>query len=366
MPVRLGRKEEQERAGPVVGTVKLALGPMPDGPATAPPLVVPGDQRRRLVCRTTPGRTTTCHLRVAVDQGFGLSQMTALGSRLRHLDPAHVSFATLPVLSSSAVRVAHGLHVDVVLLDPARTAQLFAGLHDGTGHPAPGTGAATGQPLTVPPAAFSLEVRNGPRPPGWPGASPVRCATTATPSPHRHRVSRRPDHRALPSRHARRRPDRGHRPARCSAAAQPHPDRRGPARPGPRTHRPWSRCTGPAQPHQAGALADRPPPQPTAAVGVSRRCLRALIKTPSGDQGATGLLCRSAGLPPPDRPRREMRQTDRWLYRPSALPSYLPGHQAGVLRHYTKHWDRSRRLRCGPGRAGLRRLGAKDTADRPT
>jgi len=87
--------------------------------------------------------------------------MTTLGSRLRHLDPAHVSFVTLPVLNSSAVRVVHGLRVDVVLLDPARTAQLFAGLHDGTGHPAPGTGAATGQPLTVPPAAFSLEVLNG-------------------------------------------------------------------------------------------------------------------------------------------------------------------------------------------------------------
>jgi len=96
---------------------------------------------------------------VTVDQGFGLSQMTTLGSRLRHLDPAHVTFATLPVLSSAAVRVVHGLRVDVVLLDPARTAQLFAGLHDGTGHPAPG--AAAGQPLTVAPAAISLEVRNG-------------------------------------------------------------------------------------------------------------------------------------------------------------------------------------------------------------
>jgi len=99
---------------------------------------------------------------VTVDQGFGLSQMTTLGSRLRHLDPAHVTFATLPVLSSSAVRVVHGLRVDVVLLDPARTAQLFAGLHDGTGHPAARHG---GPPpasrLTVPPAAISLEVRNG-------------------------------------------------------------------------------------------------------------------------------------------------------------------------------------------------------------
>ena len=34
--------------------------------------------------------------------------MTTLGSRLRHLDPAHVTFATLPILSSSATPVMHG------------------------------------------------------------------------------------------------------------------------------------------------------------------------------------------------------------------------------------------------------------------
>jgi len=45
---------------------------------------------------------------VTVDQDFGLSQMTTLGSRLRHLDPAHVTFATLPILSSSATLVMHG------------------------------------------------------------------------------------------------------------------------------------------------------------------------------------------------------------------------------------------------------------------
>jgi len=72
------------------------------------------------------------------------------------------------------------------------------------------------------------------------------------------------------------------------------------------------------------------PRLPSASLAVA--C--ALIKTPTGDQGATGLLCRSAGRPPPDRPRREMRQTDRWLYRTSALPSYLPGHQAGILRQH--------------------------------
>ena len=106
---------------------------------------------------------------VTVDQDFGLSQMTTLGSRLRHLDPAHVTFATLPILSSSATRVVHGLHVDVVLLDPVRTAALFAGLRAaGTSTATPNTapGSAGAQPLTVPPSAITLEVRNATATPG--------------------------------------------------------------------------------------------------------------------------------------------------------------------------------------------------------
>ncbi len=44
----------------------------------------------------------------------------------------------------------------------------------------------------------------------------------------------------------------------------------------------------------------------------------------------------------------------------NALPSYLPGHQAGVLRHHTKHGDRSRRpslwsWTCWPTSAWARR-----------
>jgi len=106
---------------------------------------------------------------VTVDQDFGLSQMTTLGSRLQHLDPAHVTFATLPILSSSATRVVHGLHVDVVLLDPVRTAALFAGLRAaGTSMATPSTapGSAGVPPLTVPPSAITLEVRNATATPG--------------------------------------------------------------------------------------------------------------------------------------------------------------------------------------------------------
>ena len=106
---------------------------------------------------------------VTVDQDFGLSQMTTLGSRLRHLDPAHATFATLPILSSSATRLVHGLHVDVVLLDPMRAAALFTGLRaPGTSTATPSTapGSADTQPLTVPPSAITLEVRNATSTPG--------------------------------------------------------------------------------------------------------------------------------------------------------------------------------------------------------
>jgi len=236
---------------------------------------------------------------VTVDQGFGLSQMTTLGSRLRHLDPAHVTFATLPVLSSSAVRLVHGLRVDVVLLDPARTAQLFAGLHDGTGHPAPGTGAAAGQPLTVAPAAIALEVRNG--------TSTAGLAGRVARSLRRHGG---PDRRALPTRHARRGPHGGRRPAGRPTAGRPHPDRRGPARPGPGLTGSDRGAPGQLSHTERARWPTGRRHQPTAAVGLARCCLRTLIKTTRGDQGTTGLLCRSAGLPPgqavardaPDRP----------------------------------------------------------------
>ena len=63
----------------------------------------------------------------------------------------------------------HGLHVDVVLLDPVRTAALVAGLRAaGTSTATPNTapGSAGAQPLTVPPSAITLEVRNATATPG--------------------------------------------------------------------------------------------------------------------------------------------------------------------------------------------------------
>jgi len=141
---------------------------------------------------------------VTVDQGFGLSQMTTLGSRLRHLDPAHVTFTTLPILSSSATRLVHGLHVDVVLLDPVRAAALFTGLRaagTSTATPSTAPGSADVQPLTVPPSAITLEVRNATSTPGLAGrtARALRrhgytvTATGTAPSVDRTMVRYRPD-----------------------------------------------------------------------------------------------------------------------------------------------------------------------------
>ncbi len=61
-----------------------------------------------------------------------------------------------------------------------------------------------------------------------------------------------------------------------------------------------------------------------------------------------------------------MRQTDRWPSRPSALPSYLPGHQAGVLRHYTSTGIAAGAFAVVLDVLAYVSLGAKDTADRPT
>jgi len=61
-----------------------------------------------------------------------------------------------------------------------------------------------------------------------------------------------------------------------------------------------------------------------------------------------------------------MRQTDRWLYRPSALPSYLPGHRAGTLRHYTSTGIAAGAFAVVLDVLAYVSLGAKDTADRPT
>lgn len=61
---------------------------------------------------------------LTVDKGLSLTQMRRLALRMRHLDPAHVTFTTVPLVNGSVRRNGQS----VVLIDDVRAAALFAGL----------------------------------------------------------------------------------------------------------------------------------------------------------------------------------------------------------------------------------------------
>jgi hypothetical protein len=61
-----------------------------------------------------------------------------------------------------------------------------------------------------------------------------------------------------------------------------------------------------------------------------------------------------------------MRQTDRWPYCPSALQSYLPGHQAGSCVITPSTGIAAAAFAVVLDVLAYVSLGAKDTADRPT
>ncbi|MDX6204077.1 MAG: hypothetical protein QOF39_134 [Frankiales bacterium] len=101
---------------------------------------------------------------MTTDNGFGILAMKTLGTRLRHLDPAHVTFLQVPVLNSAA-RIAGQ---SVVELNPAQLPAVFAAMKDNTGQPkvpaATSTAAAPTTPpvpLTVSPSQIRVRVANG-------------------------------------------------------------------------------------------------------------------------------------------------------------------------------------------------------------
>lgn len=99
---------------------------------------------------------------VTVDSHFGFSQITTLASRLRHLDPAHVTFLTLPILSDNARRVVHGFQQSVVLVDQAAADRLFAPLRTDRPQPTPTIPATTSSgALLARPATIQVRVLNG-------------------------------------------------------------------------------------------------------------------------------------------------------------------------------------------------------------
>ena len=99
---------------------------------------------------------------VTVDSHFGFSQITTLASRLRHLDPAHVSFLTLPILSNNARRLVHGVRQSVVLVDQVAADRLFVSLRTDQARATPT--APPANPLAVllaRPSTIRVRVLNG-------------------------------------------------------------------------------------------------------------------------------------------------------------------------------------------------------------
>lgn len=108
---------------------------------------------------------------VTVDNDLGLAGLRSLATRLRHLDPAHVTFTTIPITSDSATRTVHGVGQSVVLIDGPKAADLFGQLRAAA---APATTAGTPPPVNpVPPAQVPVSVLNA-------SGRPALAATAAT------------------------------------------------------------------------------------------------------------------------------------------------------------------------------------------
>ena len=104
---------------------------------------------------------------ITVDSAFGFSQIRTLASRLRHLDPAHVTFETVPLLTSNGTRTFEGRTQSVVLLNTAAAAQLFQRLRTDTRPPGHGSSPRpSSPPLTVNPSQVLLAVQNATTTPG--------------------------------------------------------------------------------------------------------------------------------------------------------------------------------------------------------
>ena len=98
---------------------------------------------------------------VTVDSHFGFSQITTLASRLRHLDPAHVTFLTVPILNDNARRLIHGVEQSVVLVDQAAADRLFATLRTDRPQARPTIAPTTSMALLARPGAIHVRVLNG-------------------------------------------------------------------------------------------------------------------------------------------------------------------------------------------------------------
>ncbi|HVA61284.1 MAG TPA: LCP family protein [Mycobacteriales bacterium] len=97
---------------------------------------------------------------VTVDSALSFDDIRNFAERMRHLDPAHVTFVTLPFALSNGFVPGIG---SVVLLDPAKDAALFAALKN-SNSTSPGRsrpGATVPTKLIVAPSSIRVEVENG-------------------------------------------------------------------------------------------------------------------------------------------------------------------------------------------------------------
>jgi LCP family protein required for cell wall assembly len=105
---------------------------------------------------------------MTTDTGFGVKSMETLATRMRQLDPAHVTFLQVPVANASYRDGGLG---SVVLLDKTQLPAVFQAMKDNTGQPAASTTSAAAttsaapttpaKPLIVKPANIRVDVSNG-------------------------------------------------------------------------------------------------------------------------------------------------------------------------------------------------------------
>lgn len=95
---------------------------------------------------------------VTVDSGLSVQEMKNFAERMRNLDPAHITFITLPFITPNYYVPGVG---DAIELDPVKDAALFRSLKENV---TPSTGSASHRPATaarVAPGSFKLAVLNG-------------------------------------------------------------------------------------------------------------------------------------------------------------------------------------------------------------
>ncbi len=123
---------------------------------------------------------------LTVDSTLGVNDFQSLATRLRHTDPEHLRFTTLPILTPNARRPVGGVSASVVLLDKAADDALLRSIfsmdnQSASGPPAGGQPTPSQQTL-APLSGVALEVANGTRRTGL-AALVARAATAAGASP---------------------------------------------------------------------------------------------------------------------------------------------------------------------------------------